>query len=90
MKILSARDAQSNPGRVIRRMVKRGDPRVIPRVASQVRIAPYQPQTPDEFELARVAKEMDKRGVSVEEDEESLQIIQAEIRKYRAEKRQRK
>jgi uncharacterized small protein (DUF1192 family) len=30
---------------------------------------------------------MDKSGVSVEENEESLQVIQGEIRKYRAEKR---
>jgi uncharacterized small protein (DUF1192 family) len=33
---------------------------------------------------------MDKSGVSVEENEESLQVIQEEIHKYRAEKRRQK
>jgi len=53
-------------------------------------IAPYHLPTPDEMELERIGREMDKSGVSVEENEESLQAIQAEIRGYRAEKRQRK
>jgi hypothetical protein len=41
-------------------------------------------------ELARFGNEMDKSGVSVEEDEESTEAIQEEIRKYRAERRLRK
>jgi len=46
--------------------------------------------TPEEVELARIGREMDKSGVSVEETEELTEAIQEEIRKYRAEIRQRK
>jgi hypothetical protein len=53
-------------------------------------ISPYELPTPDEIELARIGREMDKSGVSVEEDEELTNAIQEEIRKYRAEKRGRK
>jgi PHD/YefM family antitoxin component YafN of YafNO toxin-antitoxin module len=90
MKVLSVSRAKSKLGRVIDQVIKTREPIVIPRGENHVMIAPYHLPTPDEIELARVAREMDKSGVSVEEDEESLQIIQEEIRKYRAEKRQRK
>ena len=90
MKILSVSNAKSNLGRVIDRVIKTREPIVIPRGEHHVMIAPYYPPTPDEVELQRIGREMDQTGVCVEEDEESLQIIQEEIRKYRAEKRQRK
>jgi hypothetical protein len=90
MKILSVSSAKSKLGRIIDDVIKTREPIVIPRGESHVMIAPYHLPSPDEMELARVAREMDKSGVSVEEDEESLEIIQTAIRKYRAEKRGRK
>ena len=90
MKVLSVSNAKSKLGRVIDRVIKTHEPIVIPRGENHVIIAPYHLPTPDETELARVAKEIDRSGVVVEEDEESLKAIQAVVRKYRAEKRQRK
>ncbi|MGA3283806.1 MAG: hypothetical protein ABSD57_05025 [Verrucomicrobiota bacterium] len=90
MKVLSVSNAKSRLGRVIDRVIKTREPIVIPRGENHVMIAPYHLPTPDEMELARIGREMDKSGVSVEEDEESLKAIQDVIRKYRAEKRQRK
>ena len=90
MKVISVSNAKSKLGRVIDQVIKTREPIVIPRGENHVMIAPYHLPTPDEMELARIAKEMDKSGVSVEEDEESLKAIQDVIRKYRAEKRQRK
>jgi PHD/YefM family antitoxin component YafN of YafNO toxin-antitoxin module len=90
MKVLSVSNAKSRLGRVIDQVIKTREPIVIPRGENHVMIAPYHLPAPDEMELARVAKEMDKSGVVVEEDEESLKVIQDVIRKYRAEKRQRK
>jgi len=90
MKVLSVSSAKSRLGRVIDRVIKTREPVVIPRGENHVMIAPYHLPTPDEMELARVAREMDKSGVSVEENEESLAAIQSVIREYRAEKRRRK
>jgi PHD/YefM family antitoxin component YafN of YafNO toxin-antitoxin module len=90
MKVLSLSNAKSKLGRVIDQVIKTREPIVIPRGENHVMIAPYHLPTPDEMELARVAKEMDKSGVSVEENEDSLKIIRAEIRKYRAEKSSRR
>jgi PHD/YefM family antitoxin component YafN of YafNO toxin-antitoxin module len=90
MKVISVSNAKSKLGRVIDQVIKTREPIVIPRGENHVMIAPYHLPTPDEMELARVAKEMDKSGVVVEENEESLKAIQDVIRKYRAEKRQRK
>ena len=42
------------------------------------------------MELAAVFREMDKGRESIEEDAESIEAIQAVVRKYRAEKRRRK
>jgi PHD/YefM family antitoxin component YafN of YafNO toxin-antitoxin module len=90
MKVLSVSSAKSKLGRVIDQVIKTQEPIVIPRGENHVMIAPYHLPTPDEMQLARIAKEMDKSGVSVEENEDSLKIIRAEIHKYRAEKRNRK
>ena len=90
MKIVSVSAARSKLGRVIDTVIKTREPIVIPRGENHVMIAPYQLPTPDEVELEQVGREMDKSGVSVEENEESLQIIQHAIRGYRAEKRRRK
>jgi hypothetical protein len=90
MKVLSVSNAKSRLGRVIDRVIKTREPVVIPRGENHVMFAPYHLPTPDEMELTRVAREMDKSGVSVEENEESLAAIQSVIREYRAEKRRRK
>jgi PHD/YefM family antitoxin component YafN of YafNO toxin-antitoxin module len=90
MKVISVSNAKTKLGRVIDRVIKTREPVVIPRGENYVMIAPYHLPTPDEMELARIGREMDKSGVSVEEDEESLKVIQGVIRKYRAEKRRRK
>ena len=90
VKIISVSGAKARLGRVIDQVIKTRQPVVIPRGAGHVMIAPYQLLTPNEMELARVAREMDESGVVVEEAEESLAIIQSEIRKHRAEKRRRK
>jgi PHD/YefM family antitoxin component YafN of YafNO toxin-antitoxin module len=90
MKVISVSNAKTRLGRVIDQVIKTHEPVVIPRGENHVMIAPYHLPTPDEMELARVAREMDKSSVSVEEDEDSLQIIREEIRKYRAERRRRK
>jgi PHD/YefM family antitoxin component YafN of YafNO toxin-antitoxin module len=90
MKVLSVSHAKSRLGRVIDQVIKTHEPVVIPRGENHVMIAPYHLPTPDEMELARIGREMDKSGVLVEEDEESLKAIQDVVRKYRAEKRQRK
>jgi PHD/YefM family antitoxin component YafN of YafNO toxin-antitoxin module len=82
--------AKSNLARVIDQVIKTQEPVVIPRGENHVMIAPYHWPTLEEMELARIGAEMDKSGVSVEENEESLQVIQEEIRKYRAEKRRQK
>lgn len=88
--MISVSTAKSKLGRVIDQVIKTREPVVIPRGENLVMIAPYQLPTPDEMELERIGREMDKSGVSVEENEESLQVIQAVIREYRAEKRRRK
>lgn len=90
MKVISVSHAKTRLGRVIDQVIKTHEPVVIPRGENHVMIAPYHLPAPDEMELARVAREMDKSSVSVEEDEDSLQIIREEIRKYRAERRRRK
>jgi PHD/YefM family antitoxin component YafN of YafNO toxin-antitoxin module len=90
MKVLSVSHAKSRLGRVIDQVIKTHEPVVIPRGENHVIIAPYRLPAPDEMELSRIGREMDKRGVLVEEDEESLKAIQDVVRKYRAEKRQRK
>jgi PHD/YefM family antitoxin component YafN of YafNO toxin-antitoxin module len=90
VKVISVSNAKSRLGRVIDRVIKTREPVVIPRGENHVMIAPYHLPTPDEMELTRVAREMDKSGVSVEENEESLAAIQSVIREYRAEKRRRK
>jgi PHD/YefM family antitoxin component YafN of YafNO toxin-antitoxin module len=82
--------AKSKLGRVIDQVIKTQEPVVIPRGENHVMIAPYHLPTPDEMELARIGREMDKTGVSVEENAETTQAIQEEIRKYCAEKRSRK
>jgi PHD/YefM family antitoxin component YafN of YafNO toxin-antitoxin module len=78
--------AKSKLGRVIDQVIKTQEPVVIPRGQNHVMIAPYHLLSPEEMELARIGREMDKTGVSVEENEESLQVIQEEVHKYRAEK----
>ena len=90
MKAISVSNAKSRLGRVIDQVIKTHEPVVIPRGVNHVMIAPYHLPTPDEMELSRIGREMDKSGVLVEEDEESLKAIQDAVRKYRAEKRQRK
>jgi PHD/YefM family antitoxin component YafN of YafNO toxin-antitoxin module len=90
MKVLSVSNAKSKLGRVIDQVIKTREPVVIPRGVNHVMIAPYHLPTPDEMELAAVFREMDKSGVSVEENEESDKAIQNVIREYRAEKRRRK
>jgi hypothetical protein len=90
VKVLSVSNAKSRLGRVIDQVIKTHEPVVIPRGENHVMIAPYHLPTPDETELARIGREMDKSGVLVEEDGESLKAIQDVVRKYRAEKRQRK
>jgi PHD/YefM family antitoxin component YafN of YafNO toxin-antitoxin module len=90
MKVINVSTAKSKLGRVIDQVIKTREPVVIPRGEHHVMIAPYQLPTPDEMELERIGREMDKSGVSVEENEESLQAIQAAIREYRAEKRRQK
>ncbi|HXC35179.1 MAG TPA: type II toxin-antitoxin system Phd/YefM family antitoxin [Candidatus Acidoferrales bacterium] len=90
MKVLSVSNAKSRLGRLIDQVIKTHEPVVIPRGGHHVMIAPYELPTPDEIELARVAREMDKSGVSVEEDDRSLRLIAAEVRKHRAGKRRHK
>jgi PHD/YefM family antitoxin component YafN of YafNO toxin-antitoxin module len=90
MKVLSVSNAKSRFGRVIDQIIKTREPVVVVRGEHHVMISPYELPTPDEMELARVAREMDRSGVTVEENEESLDAIRAEVRKYRAEKRSRK
>ena len=89
MKVMNISAAKSNLGRVVDRVIKTREPVVISRGENHVMISPYDLPTPDEIELARIGREMDKSGVSVEESDESLHIIQEEIHKYRAEKRRR-
>jgi PHD/YefM family antitoxin component YafN of YafNO toxin-antitoxin module len=89
MKVINVSTAKSKLGRVIDQVIKTQEPVVIPRGENHVMIAPYHLPTPDEMELARIGEEMDKSGVSVEENEESRLIIQEAIHKYRAEKRRR-
>ena len=90
MRVLSVSNAKSRLGRVIDQVIKTHEPVVIPRGVNHVMIAPYHLPTPDEMELSRSGREMDKSGVLDEEDNESLKAIQDVVRKYRAEKRQRK
>jgi hypothetical protein len=90
MKVLSVSNAKSKFGRVIDQIIKTREPVVVVRGEHHVMIAPYELPTPDEIELTRVAREMDRSGVRVEENEESIAAIQAEVRKYRTEKRNRK
>ncbi len=90
MKVINVSTAKSKLGRVIDQVIKTQEPVVIPRRENHVMIAPYHLPTPDEMELERIGREMDKSGVSVEENDESTAAIQNEIRKYRAEKRRRK
>jgi PHD/YefM family antitoxin component YafN of YafNO toxin-antitoxin module len=90
MKVMNVSTAKSKLGRVIDQVIKTREPVVIPRGENHVMITPYQLPTPEEMELARIGREMDKTGVVVEENEESLQVIQEEVRKYRAEKRGQK
>jgi hypothetical protein len=90
VKVINVSTAKSKLGRVIDQVIKTQEPVVIPRGENHVMIAPYHLPTPDELELERIGREMDKSGVSVEETDELTEAIQEEIRKYRAEKRSRK
>ena len=90
MKVLSVSNVKSRLGRVIDQVIKTREPIVIPRGENHVMIAPYHLPTPDEMELAAVFREMDKGREPIEEDAESIEAIQAVVRKYRAEKRRRK
>jgi len=90
MKVINVSTAKSKLGRVIDQVIKTQEPVVIPRGEHHVMIAPYHLPTPDEMELERIGKEMDKGREPVEEDAELTEAIQDEIRKYRAEKRRRK
>jgi hypothetical protein len=47
-------------------------------------------KTPDEAELARIGKELDRAGGVIKEDAEMTDAIHQVIRKYRAEKHRRK
>ncbi|HAO79783.1 MAG TPA: hypothetical protein DCQ92_12575 [Verrucomicrobia subdivision 3 bacterium] len=90
MKVISVSNVKSRLGRVIDQVIKTREPIVIPRGENHVMIAPYHLPTPDEMELAAVFREMDKGREPIEEDAESIEAIQAVVRKYRAEKRRRK
>jgi PHD/YefM family antitoxin component YafN of YafNO toxin-antitoxin module len=90
MKVINVSTAKAKLGRIIDQVIKTREPVVIQRGEKHVMIALYHLPTPEEVELARIGQEMDKSGVSVEEDEESTEAIQEEIRKYRAERRLRK
>lgn len=90
MKVISVSNAKSRLGRVIDQVIKTREPIVIPRGENHVMITPYHLPTPDEMELAAVFREMDKGREPIEEDAESIEAIQAVVRKYRAEKRRRK
>ena len=90
MKVLSVSNVKSRLGRVIDQVIKTREPVVIPRGENHVMITPYHLPTPDEMELAAVFREMDKGREPIEEDAESIEAIQAVVRKYRAEKRRRK
>jgi hypothetical protein len=90
MKVISVSHAKTRLGRVIDQVIKTHEPVVIPRGEHHVMIAPYHLPAPDEMELARVAREMDKGREPVEEDAELLEAIQEEVRKYRSDKRRRK
>jgi len=90
MKVISVSNVKSRLGRVIDQVIKTREPIIIPRGENHVMIAPYHLPTPDEMELAAVFREMDKGRESIEEDAESIEAIQAVVRKYRAEKRRRK
>ncbi|HZM02587.1 MAG TPA: type II toxin-antitoxin system Phd/YefM family antitoxin [Candidatus Saccharimonadales bacterium] len=90
MKVISVSAAKSKLGRVIDQVIKSREPIVIPRGAHHVMIAPYYLPTPDEMELTRLGRELDKTKPSMEEDVELTDAIQQEIRQYRAEKRRRK
>jgi len=87
MKVMNISAAKSKLGHVIDQVIKTREPVVILRGVNHVMISPYDLPTPDELELARIGREMDKSGVSVEENEESTAAIQEEIRKYRAGRR---
>jgi hypothetical protein len=87
VKVMNVSTAKSKLGRVIDQVIKTQEPVVIPRGENHVMIAPYHLPTPDEMELARIGREMDKTGVIVEEDGDLTEATQEEIRKYRAEKR---
>jgi PHD/YefM family antitoxin component YafN of YafNO toxin-antitoxin module len=90
MKVLSVSNAKSRFGRVIDQIIKTREPVVVVRGEHHVMISPYELPTPDEIELAAVFREMDKGRKPVEEDAELIETIQKEVRKYRAEKRNRK
>jgi PHD/YefM family antitoxin component YafN of YafNO toxin-antitoxin module len=90
MKVINVSTAKSKLGRVLDQVIKTREAVVIPRGENHVMIVPYHLPTPDEMELARIGREMDKGRQSVEEDAELTDAIQKEIRKYRAERRHRK
>ncbi|HXC98879.1 MAG TPA: hypothetical protein VN048_06025 [Verrucomicrobiae bacterium] len=90
MKVLSVSNAKSRFGRVIDQIIKTREPVVVVRGEHHVMISPYELPTPDEIELAAVFREMDKGRKPVDEDAELIETIQKEVRKYRAEKRNRK
>ena len=90
MKVISVSNAKSKLGRVIDQVIKTREPIVIPRGENHVMIAPYHLPTPDEIQLERIRKEMDKGREPVEENEELIVDIQRVIREIRAEKRRRK
>jgi PHD/YefM family antitoxin component YafN of YafNO toxin-antitoxin module len=90
MKVINVSTAKSKLGCVIDQVIKIQEPVVIPRGENHVMIAPYYLPTPDEMELERIGKEMDKGREPVEEDAELTEAIQDEIRKYPAQTRRRK
>jgi hypothetical protein len=90
VKVLSVSGAKARLGKVIDQVLKSREPVVIPRGRSHVMIAPYDLPTPDEIQMSALFQKMDKGRASVEDNEEAIEIIRAEVRKIRAEKRRRK
>ncbi len=90
MKVLSVSNAKASLGRVIDRVIKTSEPVVIPRGENHVIILPYHLPEPDEVELARVFSRIDRGRPAIAEDSRALKAVQAEIMKYRKEKRRQK
>ena len=83
---MSVSQAKARLGRVIDNVVKSGEPVVIARGQKHVIVSHYELPTPEYIELMRIRGELDRGGVSSGETPEFIEQVQAEIRKYRAEK----